>query len=281
MNPKSVHVSTREESAFKASRALAVDIYPSVTYTALQNTGLIIENVIFFYSSCLEGLSIAVRKGVAVWVLGSLTFLAGLHALDGFLWLTGYEHESVLLSVYPFTGLLGTLDPVLYFVFSLVAVFLLWGGTTVVALRNPIETFLGKVLEDGKKENQGDLELLEAKTSVLEMMSETLANNSSLLAGLRDVVFNVRSEVLRLQPVNESVEALREDIGKLKKTLKNLEREIKKYKLCPACGREILAEFRLCPYCGENLLKPAVDSGAVMLAALPISHAERKKGRKR
>ena len=218
-----------------------------------------------------------VRKGFAVWVLGSLTFLAGLHALDGFLWLTGNESESLLLSVYPFTKLLDPIDPILYLLCSLVAVFLLWGGTAMVALRNPIETFLGKVLEDGKNENQADVELLEARTSILEMMSETLENNSKLLAGLRDVVFNVRGEVLSLEPLNKTVETVKGDVEALKKLMRRLEKEIKKYKLCPACGREISAEFRLCPYCGENLLKPAVDSGAMLLAALPISSDKKKK----
>ncbi len=217
------------------------------------------------------------RKGIVVWVLGSLTFLAGLHALDGFLWLTGTESESLLLAVYPFTGLVGTINPVVYLLCSLVAVFLLWGGTTVVALRNPIETFLGKVLEDGRRENQADVELLETRTSILEMMSETLENNNKLLSGIQDITLNVRSEVLSLEPLNESVEALKGDVESLKKMMKRLEKEIKKYKLCPACGREVLAEFRLCPYCGENLLKPTVDSGAVMLAALPVSQAEKKK----
>lgn len=217
-----------------------------------------------------------VRKGVAVWILGSLTFLAGLHVLDGFLWLTGNENEPLLLLFYPFTKLLGTVNPTLYLLFSLTAAFLLWGGTTIVALRNPIETFLGKVLEDANKENQADVELLEARTSILEMMSETLENNSKLLAGLRDVVFNVRSEVLSLDPLKKSVEKLKDDVDGLKKMLKRLEREVKKYKLCPACGREVLAEFRLCPYCGENLLKPAVDGGAVMLAALPLSQGREK-----
>lgn len=216
-----------------------------------------------------------VRKGIAVWFLGSLTFLAGLHALDGFLWLTGNESKSLLLISYPFIKQL-SIDPVLYLLCSLVAVFLLWGETTVVALRNPIETFLGKVLEDGKRENQTDVELLEARTSILEMMSETLENNSKLLSGLRDVVFNVRSEVLSLEPLNKSVETLKDDVEFLRKMMKRLEKEIKKYKLCPTCGREILAEFRLCPYCGENLLKPAVDSGAVMLAALPLPNSKDK-----
>lgn len=218
-----------------------------------------------------------VRKGVAVWVLGSLTFLAGLHALDSFLWLTGNESGPLLLPVYPFIRLLEAVDPVLYLLCSSVAVFFLWGGTAVVALRNPIETFFGKVLEDGKKENQADVELLEARTSILEMMSETLENNSKLLARLRDIIFNVRSEVLSLDPLNKSVEALKGDVEGLKKMVKRLEKEVKKYKLCPACGREVSAEFRLCPYCGENLLRPAVDSGAVMLAALPLSHVKKKK----
>lgn len=218
-----------------------------------------------------------VRKGVAVWVLGSLTFLAGLHALDGFLWLTGNESGSLFLAAYPFTELVEVVNPVLYLLCSVVAVFLLWGGTTVVALRNPVEAFLGKVLEDGNKESQADVELLEARTSILEMMSQTLENNSRMLSGLRDVVFNVRSEVLSLEPLSKGVEELKGDVEALKKMMKRLEKEVKKYKLCPACGREVLAEFRLCPYCGENLLKPSVESGAVMLAALPVSDGERRK----
>lgn len=218
-----------------------------------------------------------VRKSVAVWVLGSLTFLAGLHALDGFLWLMDDNSGSLLLTIYPFTELAEMIGPLLYLAISLTVTFLLWGGTTVIALRNPIEAFLGKVLEDGKLENQTDVELLETKTGILEMISETITHNSKLLAGLRDVVFNVRSEVLRIEPLAKNIEALKGDVERLKKTMKRLEREIRKRKLCPACGREILAEFRLCPYCGENMLKPAVDSVAVMMAALPLSQAKGKK----
>jgi hypothetical protein len=217
-----------------------------------------------------------VRKSVAVWVLGSLTFLAGLHVLDGFLWLTGNQAEPTLLSIYPFTRFLEPVDPVFYTLGSLVAMLVLWGGTTVVGLRNPIEAFLGKVLEDGRRENQADGELLETRTGILEMMSETLENNSKLLAGLRDTVLNVRSEVLSIEPLTDTVENLKGELESMKKMMKRLEREVKKYKLCPACGREIMAEFRLCPYCGENLLKPAVDSGSVMLAALPVSTAEKR-----
>jgi rubrerythrin len=210
-----------------------------------------------------------VRKGVAVWVLGSLTFLAGLHSLDGFLWLTGNQSQSVFLTLYPFTKLLGSIGSDIYLLCSLTAVFLLWGATTIVALRNPIEAFLGKVLEDGKRENDGDVELLETRTSILEMMCETLENNSKMLSGLRDVVFNVRSEVLNLEPLEKRVESLKSDVKGLKKIMKRLETEIRKYQLCPACGREIMEKFRLCPYCGENLLKPRVKGETVMVKALP------------
>ncbi|UCH31955.1 MAG: zinc-ribbon domain-containing protein [Candidatus Bathyarchaeota archaeon] len=209
-----------------------------------------------------------VKKGLAVWILGSLTFLSGLHSLDGFLWLTGNESGSLFLGIYPFTRFFEPINPMLYLLGSLLAVFLLWGGTTVVALQNPIETFLGKVLEDGKKENQADVELLEARTSILEMMSETLQNNSSLLAGLRDVVFNVRSEVLNIEPLRRNMQELKADTTRLKKMMKHLEREVKKYRQCPACGRKVLPEFRLCPYCGENLLKPMLDNEAIMLSSM-------------
>lgn len=217
-----------------------------------------------------------VRKGLTVWILGSLTFIAGLHALDGFLWLAN-QSSSVLLGIYPFTRYIGPVDPIVYLLGSLVAVFTLWGGTTLVGLRNPIETFLGKVLEDGKRENKADVELLETRTSILEMMSETLENNSKLLSGLRDVVFNVRGEVLNLRPLSKSVEDLKDDVEGLKKMTKQLEKEVKKHKLCPACGRQVLPKFRLCPYCGENLLKPTVESGAVILTALPLPKGEERK----
>jgi hypothetical protein len=216
-----------------------------------------------------------VRKGVAVWLLGSLTILAGLHALDGFFWLMGFESESLLLTLYPLSGFLGSISPILYFSCALVMVFAFWGGTTVVALRNPIESFLGKVLEDGKKENQADVELLEARTSVLEMMSETLSNNSELLAGLRDVVFSVRGEVLSVRPLGKGLEQLCNDVRSLKKTMSRLEKEIRKQKQCPACGRRVLTEFRLCPYCGENLLKPRMSGSTAMLPPLAVANGKK------
>ncbi|UCE95396.1 MAG: hypothetical protein JSV51_06615 [Candidatus Bathyarchaeota archaeon] len=217
-----------------------------------------------------------VKKGIATWILGFLTLLAGLHALDGFLWMVNVQNDSLFLALYPFSGAARSVSPELYFFCMLAAVFFLWGGTAVVAVRNPIESFLAKVLEDGKRENQADVELLETRTSILEMMSGTLENNSKLLAGLRDVVFNIRSEVLSIEPMRRKVGELKGDVDSLRKTLKHLEREIKKSKLCPACGREVLTKFRLCPYCGEILLKPPTNGEIPILAPLPTLRGKGK-----
>jgi hypothetical protein len=162
-----------------------------------------------------------VRKGLSVWILGSLTFLAGLHSLDAFLWLSGIQGEPFFLSNYP-QFLAESINSLLYMVLSLSSTFLLWGGTATVALQNPIEAFLGRVLEDGKKENESDVELLEAKTSVLEMMSETLEENSGSLSKLTDVVFNIRSSVIRLEALNQNVEALKNEVVGLKKSIRGL-----------------------------------------------------------
>ena len=72
-----------------------------------------------------------VRKGVAVWFFGCLTFLAGLHALDGFLWLTGTEDASLFLSVYPFADLLGEVDCLCFKLTSDGQTLTVWYGSMV------------------------------------------------------------------------------------------------------------------------------------------------------
>ena len=162
-----------------------------------------------------------VRKGLSVWILGSMTFLAGLHSLDAFLWLIGMQEQSFFLSHYP-QVLTESISSLLYMILSISSTFLLWGGTATIALQNPIEAFLGRVLEDGKRENESDVELLEAKTSVLEMMSETLSDNSGSLSKLTDVVFNIRSSVLRLEAMNQNVEALKIEVKSLRKSVQSM-----------------------------------------------------------
>ncbi len=124
-------------------------------------------------------------------------------------------------------------------ILSISSTFLLWGGTASVALQNPIENFLGKVLEDGKRENESDVELLEAKTSVLEMMSETLSDNSGSLSKLTDVVFNIRSSVLRLEAMNQNVEALKIEVKSLRKSVQSL-KPVKRTPRRPRAKKQVI-----------------------------------------
>lgn len=178
------------------------------------------------------------RKGLSVWILGSLTFLAGLHSLDAFFWLAGMQEQSFFLSNYP-EILANSIGSILYMILSISSTFLLWGGTASVALQNPIENFLGKVLEDGKRENESDVELLEAKTSVLEMMSETLSDNSGSLSKLTDVVFNIRSSILRLETMNQNVEALKIEVKSLRKSVQSL-KPVKRTPRRPRAKKQVI-----------------------------------------
>ncbi|MCK4498658.1 hypothetical protein KAU25_05630 [Candidatus Bathyarchaeota archaeon] len=178
------------------------------------------------------------RKGLSVWILGSLTFLAGLHSLDAFFWLAGMQEQSFFLSNYP-EILANSIGSILYMILSISSTFLLWGGTASVALQNPIENFLGKVLEDGKRENESDVELLEAKTSVLEMMSETLSDNSGSLSKLTDVVFNIRSSILRLETMNQNVEALKLEVKSLRKSVQSL-KTVKRTPRRPRAKKQVI-----------------------------------------
>ena len=178
------------------------------------------------------------RKGLSVWILGSLTFLAGLHSLDAFFWLAGMQEQSFFLSNYP-EILANSIGSILYMILSILSTFLLWGGTASVALQNPIENFLGKVLEDGKRENESDVELLEAKTSVLEMMSETLSDNSGSLSKLTDVVFNIRSSILRLETMNQNVEALKIEVKSLRKSVQSL-KTVKRTPRRPRAKKQVI-----------------------------------------
>jgi len=178
------------------------------------------------------------RKGLSVWILGSLTFLAGLHSLDAFFWLAGMQEQSFFLSNYP-EILANSIGSILYMILSISSTFLLWGGTASVALQNPIENFLGKVLEDGKRENESDVELLEAKTSVLEMMSETLSDNSGSLSKLTDVVFNIRSSILRLETMNQNVEALKIEVKSLRKSVQSL-KTVKRTPRRPRAKKQVI-----------------------------------------
>jgi hypothetical protein len=204
-------------------------------------------------------------KGVAVWILGSLTFLAGLHVLEAFL--AWKQNGSItLLWLYPFSGLLGQVDAALYFWGSLVATFILWGATCIVALRSPLDMLLSRILNDAKMENEEEVSLVSASSNFLEMMNEGLVNNTCELNNVKDLLFNVRAEVVSLRGLQDAVGSVKSDLNCMKISLKKLETNLSKNMLCPACGKDVQPDFLVCPYCGEDLLKRKILLAGAMAA---------------
>jgi len=196
-------------------------------------------------------------KGVAVWMFGSLTFLAVLHVLEAFFALT-LNGSIVLLRLYPFSNLFGVIDVVTYFWVSLAVASVLWGVTGIIALRSPLDTMLNRILKDAQLENEEGVSILSAKGNFLEMMNEGLISNTVELNNVKDLVSNVRAEVVGLRGLQDIVGGVKSDLGSLKVSLKKLETDLSRSVVCPACGRGVQPDFRVCPYCGEDLLRQKV-----------------------
>jgi len=193
-------------------------------------------------------------KGVAVWVFGSLTFLAVLHVLEAFFALT-LNGSIVLLRLYPFSGLFGAVNTVLYFWVSLAVASVLWGVTCIIALRSPIDTWLNKILKDSQLRNEEEVNIVSAKENVLDMMNESLICNSVELGNVKDLLANVRAEVVGLRGLQTVVNGVKSDLVSLKASLRKLESDLARSIVCPACGQSVQPDFRVCPYCGEDLLR--------------------------
>ena len=195
------------------------------------------------------------KKGVAVWISSSLTFWAVLHFVESVSVLF-LDNQIMLLQLYPLINeKLQAITPMAYFLGSAAATLILWGITCVIAFENPVESFLNKILSDAKTQGAVESQLLEEKSEILDAMNETIELNNAALAQVRDLVYNVRTEVKELQPLKENTEKLRTELSRLKKEIRKLEENLNlKYpNVCPACGKPILPQFKVCPYCGGNI----------------------------
>lgn len=192
------------------------------------------------------------KKGVAVWISSSLTFWAVIHLVESVSVLF-FSSQIVLLQLYPLINeKLQAITPMVYFLGSTVAALIFWGITCVIAFENPVETFLNQILSDAKTQGAVESQLLEEKSEILDAMNETIELNNAALAQVRDLVYNVRTEVKELQPLKENTEKLRTELSRLKKEIKKFEENLKYPNVCPACGKPIPPEFKACPYCGET-----------------------------
>jgi len=198
------------------------------------------------------------KKGISVWLFSSLTFIAILHLTEAISVLV-FNNEIRLLQLYPFINeKLQAMTPITYFWVSASAAFILWGITCAIAFTNPVETFLNKILSDAKAQTAVEAQLLEEKSEILDAMNETIELNSGYLAQVKDIVYNVRTEVKEIQPLKENVEKIRTELTSLKKEIKKIEEKVQFPNICPACGKPLLPEFKMCPYCGEPIkVQPA------------------------
>ena len=192
------------------------------------------------------------KKGITVWLFSTLTFAAILHLIDATYTLV-LNNQIKLLPLYPFIGEeLQTITPIIYFLGSTITALTLWGITCAIAFENPVETFLNKILSDAKKQSTVEAQILNEKGEILDVMNETVEMNNTLLAQVKDMTYNIRTEVKEIQPLKENVEKLRKELSHLKREIKKFEENMKQPNKCPTCKKTILPDFKICPYCGEN-----------------------------
>ena len=193
------------------------------------------------------------KKGISVWLFSTLTFVALAHLIDAISVLV-FNSQIKLLQLYPFINeKLQAITPNTYFCASAITTFILWGITCAIVFENPVETFLNKILSDAGKQGAVETQALDEKSELLDAMNETVEINNTLLAQVKDMMYNVRTEVKEIQPLTENVEKLKTELSRLKRGFKEFEENVKHPNKCPTCGKPILPEFKVCPYCGENL----------------------------
>lgn len=193
------------------------------------------------------------RKGLSVWLFSSMTFIALLHLLDAISALF-FNNSIKLLQLYPFVGAkLQSIAPSTYFWATIVTTLILWGITCGIAFENPVDTFLNKILSDAKVHSTVETQLLESKSEVLDAMFETIDASSETLAQVKDLICNVRTEAREIQPLRESIDNMKADLGGLRREFKRIQENVIFSKVCPACGKSLMPEFNMCPYCGESI----------------------------
>ncbi|MCW4047880.1 MAG: hypothetical protein NWE99_10055 [Candidatus Bathyarchaeota archaeon] len=194
------------------------------------------------------------KKGIAVWLFTTLTFISLIHlieALSAFL----FNNPIRLLALYPFINQqLQQLSATTYLAITAASTAILWGITCVIAFDNPVETFLNKILSDAKQQAATDTQIIESKGDLFEVMYETVDSNTETLAQIKDIIRNIRAEVKDIEPIKATMEKTRTELSSLKKQIQTIEEKILFANiLCPTCEKPLQPDFHICPYCGENL----------------------------
>jgi hypothetical protein len=188
------------------------------------------------------------KKSLAVWVFGCLTFFAGLHTFDAVLSLASNNNSTgALLRLYPFydkiNEIIGKLDAVTYFWLSLISTLAFMGIACSIAFYDPILAYVKKVISETKVDDAQADPRLDSELTALAMINESLTTHGILLN-------NVKSE---LGSLKDGINALKIDMTRLRSKIEGLETDLAKLRKCPACGKNVLPQFKFCPHCGEEL----------------------------
>jgi rRNA maturation endonuclease Nob1 len=193
------------------------------------------------------------KKGIAIWLFTTLTFIALIHLIDAASAVI-FNSPTRLLQLYPFINQQLQQIPIdIYLYASAALTTIFWAITCLIAVDNPVEEFLNKVLSDAKKQTTTEAQLLESKSEIFDLMYETIESDSETLAQVKDLMCNMRVEVKDIQPIKETMEKTKTELTSLKKQIKTLEEKLLFTIVCPACGKMLRPDFKLCPYCGESI----------------------------
>lgn len=193
------------------------------------------------------------KKGLSVWIFSSLTFISLIHLIEATTALV-FGNQVRLLQLYPIIGeKLQTIAPALYFWLSVTTTLIFWGITCATTFQNPMEQFLSNVLSDAKRQSTAEAQMVEDKSEILDAMYEAVETNNENLAHVKDMVYNVRTEVKEIQPLAENIEKMKAELGNLKKEVRKLEERTRFPNACSACGKPLMPGFKICPYCGESM----------------------------
>ena len=187
------------------------------------------------------------KKSLAVWIFGCLTFFAGLHTFDAVLsFASGSNNPGALLHLYPFydkiNEIIGKLDSVTYFWLSLISTLAFMGITCSIAFYDPILAYVKKTISETKID-EAQADRLDSELTALAMINESLTTQGIVLN-------HVKSE---LGSLKDGINALKIDMTRLRSKIGGLETDLAKLRKCPACGKDVLPQFKFCPHCGEEL----------------------------
>jgi len=193
------------------------------------------------------------KKGIAIWLFTTLTFIALIHLIDAASAVL-FNNPVQILQLYPLINQqLQQIPTDIYLYASAASTTIMWAITCLIAADNPVEAFLNKILSDAKKQTTTEAQLLESKSEVFDLMYETIESDSETLAQVKDLMRNMRADVKDIQPIKETMEKTRLELSSLKRQMTTLEEKLLFTMLCPACGQALRPDFKLCPYCGENV----------------------------